>query len=295
MQKLIRFFKNVVLSFSSAEFYGKVLATPFSFSVKYFLFLIFIAGIVYSVVYNATISPILNKITDNGQEIVDKLIPNDFKLNINNDTVEYFGEKPFILSVNDLYKNLKLTNKARSLKKNVFVIDTKTSFSIEKFKEYNTFFWITKNGIVSSDPDRPESGVKTAGFKKSSEEPITKKDLKEIVRFAIPFQKQILKFLTFLILPIAITYLLLNNLFMLFWVALIAFIIGKFAKYNYCFNKYFQLSIHASTIPFLIEIGLNISLLFNFIPARIPFWYPLLTLIILFFFLRKIEVKKVRI
>ncbi len=270
MKAIDRFFKNIIYSFTKADFYKKVLAAPFSFTLKYFLFLCFLISIVYSIILIVFLVPATNMLISQREKIVNITIPSGLEVKIQNGKVSTNAKEPVVIS----YPELQIPNV-----KNILVIDTKTPFSEEQYNKYQTLVWLTQTSLVY--PDRSDYSVKITSLKEVKNVVINRGNVNAFLDKAIPVIKNVLWGLMVFLLPLIFVFLTGYKLLSMLFIALAIYVLAKLAKYNFTFSKSYQLGLHASTLPFIIQY---------FMPfIDIPLWYLLLTLIILFYLLRKGE------
>ena len=192
--------------------------------------------------------------------------------------------KPFVLPLSSIYKDANTQSTQVPTPINLLVIDTQTPFSEIEYRNRNTLIWLTKTSMIYPDSDYTSGGVRIMPFKDFKEKfTLDKKTVNTAIASAKPVLKNVVSIVAFAFLPLAFLFLLLYKLSALLWTVIIIFILAKIAKYNFSFSKSYQLALHASTIPLFLETFFTLS----GIPVMIPFWYTLLSLILLFYFVRK--------
>lgn len=284
MQKIARFFQNIVNSVLSAEFYYKVLNTPLSFSMKYFMLLILMVSLVYTAFFEFKLIPEFSKFINTGITKVESLYPSDLILTMENGVLTTNAKEPYFVTMESVIPDIKTQNQEASSPANILVIDTKTPFDEQQYKNYSTIVWLTKTSMVYPDSGNSAGGIRLMPFSEFKEKVVLDKKTVDSGIIAVkPMLVNLTNIFALLFFPMICLMLLLYKLSCLLWTALLVFILAKIAKYNFSYSKSYQLSLHASTLPLFIQMvstlaGVNIF---------IPFWYTLLTLIILFFIIRK--------
>lgn len=283
MLKLSRFFQNVVKSFTSVEFYKQLLKTPFSFALKYFLFLVFLVSLIYSTQISFAAISGANYLTDKAGVDITNRIPSSFVAEFKNGHLTTSLPQPFIVPVSSLDPNASAADLKG--KQNILVVDTSSSFSAEKFQNYNTVAWLTATSFVGMDPSKGK--ITIVPFKDMGNLVINKKTLGDFLsNNIIPFLKKFIPFILPGIYLVVFFGMSLGRFIYLLFVGFVVYLLTKISKHNLTYSKSLELSIFASTLPFLVNV---VGFFFGF-TIPIPFWHLLLTLIILFYFLNKSEV-----
>ncbi len=290
-QKLYRFLKNVFYGFTSAKFYQNLLRAPFSFSLKYFGFLIFLISVVYTIYFSVLGFPWVNKFLDNAPNLVKNLIPADYALEIKSGEANFMGKEPFLISIRDMYKNIGTDTTEKVTPANFLTIDTKTPFSESEYRKFDTILWLTKTSLIMPDKNNPAStNITIVPLKELGDMGlINQKIVLTTLTSSLPILRNIVKAVFFALLPLFFLFFLSTKLINVLVIGTLFFWLAKLAKFAVPLHKSWQLTIHASTLPVLIETVVHLTNT----TIGIPFWYTLLTLIIIFFFLRNTEIKKV--
>lgn len=291
MLKIIRFFQNIIYSFSSPQFYQNLLRAPFSFTLKYFSFLIFLISAAYTIYFSIVGFPIINKFLDHAPNLVKNLIPVDYALNVKSGEATFVGIEPFIIPTGELYRSFNFDTKEKLTPANFLTVDTKTPFSENEYRRFDTIFWLTKTSLILPDSNNPKSAITIMSLKDFGDLVINQKIILAGLSRSLPVLKSIVQAVFISFLPISFFFYLVFKLLGALTTGMIFVGLSKLAKMHVSLSKSWQLAIHASTLPFLIEIAAN----WTNIKIGIPFWYTLLNLIIIFFFLKNTEIKEVKI
>ncbi len=275
MTRLLRFFQNVVKSFTSAQFYQTLLKAPFSFSLKYFLLLTLLLSLVNVILGGIVFASFAKFITARGPDFIAKAYPSGLTLEVKNGQLTTSLKQPLIIPSSAIFKD------KQTLKNNFLVIDANTAYSPGKFLSYNTLIWLTKNALVVDS----SSEVRTLPLDGFDGLSVSKET---VVNFTIQAASFLDKFLPYLILGGSLFIVLSSILGHLLTVAILAvlsWILLKLAHYKFSYSRSLQLTMHAVTLPLILST-FPLAILFQ---LPIPFWQAILALIILFYFLNKSE------
>lgn len=281
MKKLSRFLQNVFKSCSSWQFYQTLLKTPFSFSLKYFLLLTFLVSLIFSTQISLILIAGSNFLSQKGQEQLQKNFPPQLEFSLKNGQVTTNLPQPFYLPFSSLPKQ-SVSSREFGNKNNLIVIDTETSFTIDKFQSYSTVFWITKASVVYQEPQKGTTNI--LPLKDIPDFTVNKQTVTSFLNNSLlPFLHKLLPFLILAIYLFSFVGNLWGTFLYVVFLAFVVFLLTKVAKHNLSYTKSLQLTIHANTLPLLISTLLSLF----FIHLPMPLWHSLLTLIILFYFLNK--------
>lgn len=262
------FFNSLI---PNTSYYRKILPTHFRFSFKYFFSLIMLLNLIliFNLINKYSPPKIfywLNEIN----KTIDKF-PEDLNIFINNGFLTTTHNRPYFIWMKNNKNQLRL----------MLVIDE--SASLEKINQYQSPILLTKTDLLIKQNNKIER-IPLTSFDKTT---INKESL-------LPLKQQILTFKNFFYyfyfaaVILAITLIpissLIVNIFYLSFGSLIAFILLKLkSQKKYHFKKIFQISLHASTLPLLINylaFNFPLSKLIN-VQFAIPFISPTIVFIFL--------------
>lgn len=237
------YLKKVQNSIYSPVFYSKLLQEKFSKSIVYFLILI----LILTLIKIASLMPFLREVPTRIQEGFKQTIncyPKDLEINIKNGQVGTNVKEPYFVSTCGL-----------SGDKSDWVIDTKNSYSPQKFEEYRTSFWLTKDSMVYRKSD-----VEIRTYKLSDV-----KDFKVDKALIDSFSNKISPYLKF-IGPILIIFTALGVYFFyilrlvyLLMLSAIILVLSKIFKKKLTFSQSCKVGLHALTLGLIIDLILGLS------------------------------------
>ncbi|MCL5676068.1 MAG: DUF1189 domain-containing protein [Patescibacteria group bacterium] len=276
MGALSGFFRNILNSFTSAGFYQTLLKTPFSFSLKYFLFLTFLLSFVTAIFATAVIGAGAKLLLQKGPGVLKEVYPNNLKIEINNGRVKTNVKEPLIIPSRLIF------NANGQDTANFLVIDTKTPFSLTKFNSYNTDFWLTNDSLVLGNSQNNLQMIPLSNFNGFS---LNKNEFVNAVTTLTGFLQ---KYLLYILIGLG-SFIIVSSLTGHFAAVLIlgvfAFLLLRLAHYKFNYAKSLQLVMHAATLPLILS-AFPLGIIFA---LPVPFWQGILALIILFYLLSKNE------
>lgn len=274
MKKLNTFFYVFKKSLFKPTYYEEVLKAPFSFSLKYFIFLFFLLSLTNIIslflLFSTSIYPYLNKIKNN----LPDFFPADLVLQIKNGSLSINQPEPYFIPIN---KKLLPDNFSEEIKNrlidNFVVIDTQAEPS--EIRKYQTFLLLTKNHLAIRDE---KQSITIHTFEDVKNLYLTQDIIKEIWQKITPYFKYItLFFLIFLLIFIPLLTIS-SRLFYLFFISIFSWIIAAFFKKKVgkiSYLKALQINLHAISLPILI------TFLFQFLqnPPNFPFFQTIILLL----------------
>ncbi len=259
----MNFLKTVGNSIHSPEFYSKVTKQSFKQSFVYFLLLALILTLLRTI---TAIVPLFNeapKALQNFAAEIKDCYPKDLEINVINGQASSSAKEPVFISCKDA--------------KPLLVIDTQTPYSSNKFDEYKTDVWITKDTIFYKKSDletRSYSLSKLENFK------LNKEVLNNYYDKFLPYLKfvgPLLLFLAFLG-----NFLMYDaRLIYLLFAALLIFLLTKSFKQNLSYGSAYKVGLHAITLGLIVELVLNLTYRWTHI-SGFPFMVTVLILAVVF-------------
>jgi len=240
VKAFLHIFSNSLIP--KASYYRKILNTRFIFSFKYFVFLIFALSsiIIFNLINKYSplkINHWLNEINKSIEQF-----PPDLNIFINNGLLTTTYNRPYFIWTKNDKNKLKL----------LLVVDETGSF--EKFKQYPSIILLTKTDIFIKQNGQikkiPLSSInKTQIINKESLIPLKEK-ISWIKKFFYPLYFSIVVFALILV---PFFSFIVNTIYILL-ASLITFLFLKFkTEKKYHLKKIFQISLHACTLPLLID------------------------------------------
>jgi len=241
--KKVKAFLHIFLNslIPNASYYRKILNTRFFFSFKYFFFLIALLSSI--LIFNLLNKYSLPKIVHwFGQvnKIIDQF-PSDLNLFINNGSLITSYNRPYFIWVKDEKNKLRL----------LLVVDE--SASLEKINQYQSMALLTKTDLFIKQNNQLKKIPLTA-FEKITVNKEKLKLLKEKISFINKLLYPLYFGIFILIIILIPLFSLIINVVYIFIASLIVFILLKLKpEKKYHFKKIFQISLHASTFPLLVD------------------------------------------
>ncbi len=256
----MNFLKTIGSSIHSPGFYSTVLTKSFKHSFGYFFLLILLLTAIRAV---TLINPLLIEAPRQLQGFVQDIIncyPKDLEIKITNGQVAINREEPYFLSSCEGGAYL-------------VVVDTKTPFSPEKFDQYKTTAWVTKDSIVYK---KNNYETNTYSLTKIKDYKLNKEVLSSYYNIISPYLKfvgPILILLAFL--GIYLSYNL--RLIQLLMVAAFILVLGKILKQNFGFWQSYKLGLYAITLGLIVDLVVSLTSKFTYFYG-FPFMVTILTL-----------------
>lgn len=244
MQKVKTFFHVFINSLiPQYHYYHKILKTKFSFSFKYFLFLSIILSLIFLILLFFKLAPQLKLIETSLSYSLSKF-PGDLVIKINKGYLKTNYNRPYFFWFDYLNKKILL-----------LVID-ETGIPA-KINQYNSIFLVTNTELViknfSSKKNPHVVSLNYLPFSININKDFLVKMITVINKIIFWFLMVFISVLIF-VLPF-ITFII--NLFYLGIISLVSFIIYRYIiSKNVSFNKTFQISLHSSTLPLVLNSGL---------------------------------------
>lgn len=269
----MHFFKTIPRSIYDPAFYQELVQKPFSFSLKYFYVLALLLSVVSTFLFSLSTLPVVRAfLNDIGPRFLASY-PDYLTITIKNGQASSNAIEPYFFTVPTISPGM---SQEESSKTNLLVIDTKTSFSLQQFGQYDTFALLTREALAVSTRDSADRGdIRVYPLAKTPDIEITKSLLTLLVQKIQPFIRfvgpllVIVVFLGFISLQSA-------NLLYLLIFALLVWGIAKIKKLGVGYKKSYQIGIHAITLPLLIYALMTT---FN---VHAPYLFTLLSLLIVF-------------
>lgn len=263
------FFEAFKSSFYSPEFYKKISERSFKSTFGYFFLFILLLTIIRAVsLYN----PLVNEAPKALKKSVEELVncyPNNLDVNISKGEASTSAKQPYFLSC----------DKSKPASQSAFlVIDTNTPFPKEKFDEYKTPMYLTKNAFVAKKNDLETN---TYSLEKVRDLKINKNEINNVYQKALSYFIYIGPgLLSVVSIFIYIGYI--SRLLYLLVFTLLIFLISNYMKRNFSYLQIYKISI------FAIMPALSIELLLNLIKpwthfGSFPLMFTIITLIVFYF------------
>jgi len=271
-KKLKTFFYTFKNSLLKPDYYREVLKAPFSFSLKYFLFLFsflnFLTALTISLLLFQRVSPAIKTLQTKTVEIY----PQELKITIKKGQVSANVNQPYFIPLKaDLFSGRIKQGLENHPIQNILVIDTQSSAS--EIDKYQTFALLTKDSIAL----RAENNeIRIHSLREIEDLTINREKIAQLWEKIAPFLSLIVPLISLLLLIFLPLFRTAFKFAYLLVFSLLALAVAKIFKLKINYRKALQLNLQAITVPTVIIA------LFEILGTRpnIPFFQ---TIILLFF------------
>lgn len=231
----MNFFKKIVSSVYSPEFYAEIPNSSLSSAIKYFFLLILL---VTALTFTKSIPEFLfgfSKDIKTSMTQVTESYPDSLELVVKSGKVTSNVKEPYFL-----------TDKSGS---NFLVIDTKTAYSADKFESYKAPVWVTSDTIFYKGED---SQIKSQSLAQIGDVTVNKNFVNSIASKVtpwIPYFGPLMLLISMIFLTLFYSFRLVYALFL----ALLVMLLAKIYKKKLNYKDSYKVSIYAMTLPFIID------------------------------------------
>lgn len=265
----MNFLEKVKASIYSPELYREIPKQNFGSALKYFLLLILLSSI-FSLV--TSLDFFFNKFPNAASSFISNttnIYPKELEITIKDGQVTTNVEEPYFIPMpkGEVYRNTE----------NLFVIDTKTPYSVGQFEKFKTAAWLTKDSIFFVDS---ENQPVAESIKTQSLAGIDFKLDQEVIKNAFDKTAPWVKFigpLLFVFSFIGLYLLNLWNLAYILFLALLIWLLSKVFGWGLQYSGSYKVGIYAITAGILMDLLITYTkpwLGFN----GFPFMFTLITL-----------------
>ncbi|MES2087634.1 MAG: DUF1189 family protein [Patescibacteria group bacterium] len=264
----MNFLTKIKNSIYNPEFYSHLRGAGISSSFKYFINLCVVLSIILAFSLGIEFSSIFTK--ERLEKVID-FYPAELAIQIKGGVVSTNVSEPYIVKA--------ITKNPSS--KNLLVIDTKSDFSIDTFKSFDTPLLIGKNFAVTSKREGQFE------FTDLSKIPDFSLDRAKLLHWSdkIVSHHWLISLGIFFSLLVSFLIFFFANLLWLLIVALIIFGLARLKKVAMTYKEAYQISLHAVTLTLLLTM---LSILFV-LPSPFTFSGSLVTIIIAFINLKNLR------
>ncbi|MBS3903060.1 MAG: DUF1189 family protein [Anaplasmataceae bacterium] len=274
MKKFLNTFQQ---SIASKIFYRDLENRSLRSSIGYYFGLIFLITIITTLVVSWNLLPAVRTLVKNIGPTIINYYPEDLEITIKDGVASHSEEDPvFVPFVIPNVEGFPAFESSSLPFRYAVVIDTKNTFDIKKFEEYETLVYLSKDYLVTANGEgRVEDLVALKDFPQDIT--INRQAVLSFIGELQPFVNA---------LPVILFFLVFIGLFVLYGfsfirvllAALILMIIYRLAGLKRNFSKSYQVALHASTLALIVS---SLFIFINIIPdVRIPFLFTALTVII---------------
>ena len=239
----MKFLQTIQNSIYSPKFYSDIHKKSFKESIVYFLLLSLILTVITTI---PLIQPILAEVPMQIQGFLSRVkdcFPVELEVKVLNGQISTNTTEPYFISPCGSSNSQKIA-----------VIDTKNTFSPEKFAEYKVYVWITKNSVVYK---KDNYETRTYNVDKIKDFKLNKSVLNSYYNQFTPW----IKFIGPILLIVSFTGIFLSYSLRLIYLLLIAsliWLLGKLFKQLLTFAPSYKLSLHAVTLGLIVELVLGL-------------------------------------
>lgn len=259
MSKLKFFFHSFVQSASNPGYYKEVTKSRFLSSLKYFSFFVLLTFTLSFIVPLLLSLPFIPEAVKE----IEKLFPPDLEIKIQNGEVSTNQPEPYYL-----------------LNENSSVVVIDTTGALTDIPEGRSGVLVTKNKIITRDQSRiEERSYNLSSFKDSL---IINKDLvSQIVKKLKPFILAVLVVFFIFLYPLIFLSALTFNLIYILIITFFPTALSKILHLGHTYKNLLKISLHAFTLPKLVQIIFGDTLKVNFPPFSFTLFYLAFITIIL--------------
>jgi len=262
----MKFFKDIKDSIYNPIFYHGVIATPFSSSLKYFLFFILFFTLLTTVILSFTTIPKIKFSIDTITKEILRYYSDELEIIIKNGKVSTNVQEPYFIKTSSNLEN--------SLIENILVINTKDSFSLENFKNYNTACLLTEESLICYDNNQT---IKIYPLTNISDFKLNKSVISSFLIKVQPFFKLFYPIFILAFFVVIFIVLLWRMVYLLFGAFLI-WLVAKVRKVDIGYKKSYQLGLHLMTVSFFIDFLINVLKLLG-ISLNIPYLFTIVLVV----------------
>jgi hypothetical protein len=253
-------FKQIKNSVYNKEYYKSTVSVEsFRQSVKYLAKLSSLIAVLVSVIFMIFI-PFMVKAIKTSTSSFTSGYPEGLVVSIKGGTASVNQPEPYFVKVPDSMKSTSNTNSTKI--DNLIVINTTEPFSLDKFKEYATFAYLTKNEIVMMGENNE---IKIMSLSKFGSAEITKNWVFEKQAMLFRLLPWILFFMIVMAFIFIFMFEFIGSMVILFLYALAVWGLMEIKGIKITYGRSYQIAIHAITLVIFISlIGVFVKPLNNF-------------------------------
>ncbi|MFZ5424280.1 MAG: DUF1189 family protein [Patescibacteria group bacterium] len=267
MKKIKAFFYVYIKSITSIDYYKDLTKVGFGFSFKYFVILAALAAIVASVGISLPASKSINEAVNKGLDSLVNHYPEDLEITIKEGLLSINKPEPYIVKFPE-----ELTQDSEEFKdQNLIVFDSEGT--IDDLENYNTVILVNRKNILVNNPEATGTDqIRVLPLRDFEEGTLNKETVMYLINEFRPLAKFIPYIVFTAIAGAMIFYFFAYRLTYLLVVTAILMLVGNIVKVKLQFSKYYQIGLHAMTLPLTIDV---ITLVAKQ-QVPIPLWFLLI-------------------
>lgn len=251
---IMNIFHKIKDSIYNPEYYKSILQKDtLGESIKYLAKLSLIVSIVTTIIIVFFIPKIQNGIREITNTIIENY-PSELIVSFKDGTASINQPEPYKIPIGQVFSNETLNKEIlaqNQLKENVIVIDTKTPFSLEKFKEYSTSIWLTKTELITLKDINGQIQINPISTLGNIE--LSKNWLVEKQTYFFKILPIIIPVVVVLIYLILFLFNFIGTLFSLILYAFVIWLISKITKHELTYKQSYILGVYAVTLILLTD------------------------------------------
>ncbi len=264
------FIEDIQKSIYGPAYYQELLNRPTSFSWKYYTNLALVLALLVTIVSSISLVPGINRALIEFPQKFFSYYPDELEVKIVGGHATTTVPEPYYLPLPLFLQSVMGTSGDLRF---LGVIDMKTPVSLEQFKNYQSFFWLSENALVVEDG----GNVRVNMLDPTMNYTVNESNLRVLLTRAEPYFKFVAPVAVLLVF-LAMVGAFILNLFYLIFAALLVFLLGKFWKKGWRYGTAYRIALHATTLPLLL------SAMFSMVGlgAELPFFSTALLLLVVY-------------
>jgi len=276
----MKFLKDIKESVYGPSYYNAVKDKPFSYSLKYYLLLSLLVAFLSTVMLSFVVVPKIKTFLNVFTEEVLNIYPEELTITIRGGEAFTNVQEPYFIEAPQEWKE---GFPSSYNIENIVVIDTETSFSMEKFRDYRSLCYLSREGIACYEEN---GAVTVTSLREVPDIMIDKALVSSSFQKVSPFLNLIYP-VVFILFWMGLFVFLLFRLVYLLIAALLVWGIYGIKKVKIGYKKSYQIGMHLMTLPVLLTLLIQYPLNFLGMNIRFPFLFTILFLVAAALNLRK--------
>lgn len=283
----MKFFSDVKNSIYNPDYYQSLITSPFLKSLKYFLVLTLCLALLTAGCLSFSLIPNLKLGIDQLKSGLLQSYPDNLEIYIKKGTVSTNVKEPYFIKM-PAGSGLEKKNPGYE---NVLVIDTINDFSLEQFKNYKTFCWLSRESVSCYNNN---GSIKITNLATMPDFSFSKSTITNFIQKVSPFLSFIYPALIILLFVAIFMGYVLGYIIYLLFAAFLIWLVAKLRKVKIGYKKSYQLGLHLLTLPLLINVIINaVSYMFEIRIYTFSLFFTAVLVIISFLNLKHQEVAMV--
>lgn len=285
MNKIFTFLYVLRKTLSSPSYYSDVLKSPFSFSLKFFIFYFVLYALIGTGIFVPKYVLPLKDFLSFLPSKLEQAFPSELEIKIINGEVSTNVPEPYYLPLKNIERIFSEEADFQQTQgiKNLLVIDT--GGSVENFHSYETIVLLTKKNIATGEE---EGGFRIVPLAKVKDLTVNRTLVKSLLSQLSPFLNAILPLSIITIFILLFIFIPPSKMFYLLFFALIILLVAKIFSVSISYVKSYQIGMHLIIVPTTI---FGVLWLLGVSPS-FPFLQTIILTIASFIVLRSIKNKK---